>query len=177
MHFARTLFIGITLGHMLLSPAQAEVYATQDAFVTEAFKASPPPPKILWLTGNLAEQAKAVLGHNAPALQLQYWAQDTHSAWVLHEIGKTEPITVGILVQDDKIAALKVLEYRESRGGEVRHPFFTNQFIGLSLADDNRLSAPVDGISGATLSVRALDRMARFALLLHRQISKSQNPP
>jgi len=57
----------------------------------------------------------------------------------------------------------------------VRHPFFTDQFIGLSLREDNRLSEPVDGISGATLSVRAVETMAKFALLLSRHVRPSES--
>jgi hypothetical protein len=60
-----------------------------------------------------------------------------------------------------------VLIFRESRGWEVRHDFFTDQFKGVTLNDDRELDLPIDNISGATLSVRALTRLARLALYLH----------
>ena len=50
------------------------------------------------------------------------------------------------------------------------NPFFTEQFSGLTLADDGYLSAPVDGITGATLSVRATEKVARLALWLDAQV-------
>ena len=58
------------------------------------------------------------------------------------------------------------MAFRESRGWEIRHDFFTAQYRGLGLAADGALSREVDGITGATLSVRAVNRAARLALWL-----------
>jgi uncharacterized protein with FMN-binding domain len=85
----------------------------------------------------------------------------------LEEIGKEQPITTGIVVEDGKIDQVKVLVFRESRGFEVRYPFFTDQFRGATLREGLDLDREIDGISGATLSVRALTKLARLALLLH----------
>jgi hypothetical protein len=63
-----------------------------------------------------------------------------------------------------------VLAFRESRGWEIRYPFFTDQFSGLTLAPDGYLSKPIDGITGATLSVRAVERVTRLALWLNAQV-------
>jgi hypothetical protein len=46
---------------------------------------------------------------------------------------------------------------------------FTDQFIDASLKENNHLDVPIDGISGATLSVQALTRLAAMALFLHTQ--------
>lgn len=175
MKFIRThliLFVLATMAPAL--PARGEVYLTPEAFLSESFAGAPPPPRIVWLTGALADQIKTLLGRPPPALRLRYWADQRRSAWILDEIGKTEPVTAGIVIEDHKIAQVRILEFRESRGGEVRYPFFTNQFNGLGLAENARLSEPVDGISGATLSVRAVERMARLALLLERHVSASK---
>ncbi len=166
---------GLTVA-LLAMPAQGEVYLTPEKFLSESFSGSAPPPRVVWLTGALAEQAKTALGHKAGALRLRYWAKDGRSAWILDEIGKTEAITAGIVIENRKITQLRVLEFRESRGGEVRHPFFTDQFVGLSLREDTRLSDPVDGISGATLSVRAVENMARLALVLAQHVAATESP-
>ena len=63
-----------------------------------------------------------------------------------------------------KISQVRILTYRESRGGEVRYPAFLNQFNGAGLQQNGDLTRNIDGISGATLSVSALNRMARLAL-------------
>jgi hypothetical protein len=72
---------------------------------------------------------------------------------------------------------LRVLEFRESRGWEVRYPFFTDQFGGIGLRPDLQLDRPIDGISGATLSVRALKKLARLALYLTQQTQAANDTP
>ena len=68
------------------------------------------------------------------------------------------------MIQSGKLNQAMVLNYRESRGGEVRHPNFLKQYQGADLQKDYQLDKNIDGISGATLSVRAMGRMARLAL-------------
>lgn len=109
-----------------------------------------------------------ILGHDYAALRLRYWCQSGRSAWVLDEIGKELPITVGVVIDQNYIQSLRVLTYRENRGGEVATPAFTDQFNGVSLATNNFIDKDIDGISGATLSVHALTRLANMALYLHR---------
>ncbi len=124
----------------------------------------------LWLKKGLQQQIRAILDHPYPAARLKYWKNGPRTAWILEEIGKERPITVGIVVNDGAIEAMEVLIYRESRGGEVRHESFRRQFEQARLNDQQQLDKPVDSISGATLSSRALVKLARLALLLHAQV-------
>ena len=80
----------------------------------------------------------------------------------------------GIVINNSQIEQVKVLVFRESRGWEVRHDFFTNQFKQASLKDNNRLDKTIDNISGATLSVRAIKKLAAIALLLDQQVQAKQ---
>lgn len=144
----------------------ADVYQSPDAFLTETFAGQPPAPKTLWLTEAMQERVAGILGHKYPAMRLRYWEHEKRGAWILEEIGKEEPITAGIVVDSGKIERMRVLIFRESRGDEVRYPFFTRQFEGAELKPDMRLDRHIDAISGATLSVRALERLARLALYL-----------
>ena len=77
------------------------------------------------------------------------------------------PITVGVIIEKDHIRSLRVLVYRENRGGEVATPAFTDQFNGVALDASGDFSTTIDGISGATMSVHALTRLAATALFLH----------
>ncbi len=70
------------------------------------------------------------------------------------------------MIENAKISRLKVLVYRESHGWEVKYPFFSNQLKGIAIDDKTRLDQNIDGISGATLSVEALERLALLALYL-----------
>jgi len=145
----------------------ASVYETQAEFLARAFSGSPPEPMLVWLSGERKSVVNEVLGHNYPALRLRYWCQTARSAWILDEIGKDLPITVGVVVEQNYIKNLRVLTYRENRGGEVATPAFTDQFDSARLKENHTLNTTIDGISGATLSVHALTRLAAMALYLH----------
>ena len=79
-----------------------------------------------------------------------------------------------MVVNEGVIEDIRVLVFRESRGWEVRYPFFTDQFKTRRLTDDGKLDGHVDGITGATLSVRAMTKMARAALLLDQHARETR---
>ena len=87
---------------------------------------------------------------------------------MLEEIGKELPNNLGLVINQIRIEQIRVLIYRESRGDEVRHAFFTDQFVGAGLTGADQLDRSFDGVSGATLSTRALTKLARVALVLHQ---------
>ena len=148
--------------------AEEQVYLAPEAFLAEAFSTTPQ-PTVLWITATIQPEVEKILGHPPSKLRQRYWSDGTKTAWILEEIGKEEFITAGFIVANDRIETARVLVYRESRGGEVRYAAFLKQFEGAQLSDQRRLTKRIDGISGATLSVWAMDRMARLALFLHRQ--------
>jgi hypothetical protein len=146
-------------------------YQTPEAFLAETFRGKIPDPQVLWLKGDVREASTGIMGHRYPAIRVRYWLQAARSAWILEEIGKERPITTGLVINTQGVERLRVLVFRESRGWEVKHPFFTDQFPGLQLTAENKLDGQVDGISGATLSVRALKKLARLALYFHNQVA------
>jgi Na+-translocating ferredoxin:NAD+ oxidoreductase RnfG subunit len=150
------------------------VYQQPQAFLQEVFNGKVPKPRMLWLTSARRAVIKEILGHKAHRLRIRYWKRDGRTAWILEEIGKEYPITTGIVVKQGRIERLKVLIFRESRGWEVRYPFFTKQFSGTLLTADNQLNRHIDGITGATLSVRALKKLARLSLYLSKQSNKGK---
>jgi hypothetical protein len=154
----------------------ASVYETQAEFLSRAFVDSPPEPDILWLSGERKSVVRQLLGHDYSALRLRYWCQASRSAWILEEIGKELPITVGIIIENGYIKNLRVMTYRENRGGEVSTPSFTDQFINAELEENNTLDVTIDGISGATLSVQSLTRLATMALFLHAESNCKDGP-
>ena len=153
------------------APARAdEIYQTPNAFLAEAFTTLPA-PELLDVTPAMRADIERILAHPYRAQRVRYWREGTRTAWILEEIGKYRPITVGLIVENGALATLRVLIYRESHGWEVRHDFFTAQFKGMTLTENNRLSDRVDGISGATLSVNALQNLARLALYFDKAIT------
>lgn len=147
-------------------------YQTPEDFIAESFDSNPPKPKTLWINNDIQDAIEPILGHKLAKLRLVYWLEGKRSAWILEEIGKDHPITIGLVVNEGKIENIKVLIYRESRGWEVRHDFFIRQFQDAQLTEDNKLDRSIDNISGATLSVRAMKKMARLALYLHEHYAQ-----
>ena len=164
------LFVLLLLPHLSF----ARTYLTTENFIKQSFSETPA-PKVIWVKGQLKQQLTAILGHPYAGLRIKYWFKEGKSLWVLNEVGKERPITVGIIIEGDSVESVQVLAYRETRGSEVRHHFFLKQFIGATSDDDHTLSKHIDGITGATLSVRALTKLTQIALLLHERISISIN--
>ena len=155
--------------------SQVGQYMTVDAFKTRFF-ASDSGWKTLWVNKALRAEIEQILGHRFTTLRLRYWGENNRTGWILEEIGKEQLITVGVVVEDNAIIDITILEYRESRGGEVRYPFFTQQFhqAKLDKSQGYRLNKSIDGITGATLSVRALKKIATLALFCHEQTPFAQ---
>ena len=147
------------------------VYQEPDAFIAEVFADNPPKVEVIWPDKELKAQIKDILGHDYKGLRIRYWKRDQRTAWVLDEIGKDKPITTGFVINNGRIERVRVLVFRESRGWEIRHAFFTDQFDNASLKNDMKLDRHIDNISGATLSVRAVTKLARVALLLDQTVS------
>jgi hypothetical protein len=152
---------GVAARGTYLEPAQ---------FLAESFAGEVPEPDVIWLTGERKQAVTALLGHRYPSLRVRYWRERERSAWVLEEIGKDLPITVGLVVERGRLETIEVLVFRESRGDEIRHAFFTDQFHDARLDEQRELDRHIDGISGATLSVRAMKKLAALALYLDSQL-------
>lgn len=155
----------MTLSHAV---AAEKIYEKPSSFLNRHF-GEIPKTQVLDLDRLQQSGLKDVLGHACGQKRIRYWQGAGKTAWILDEIGKTEPITVGFVVRDGRLAEVKVLVYRESHGWEVSRPFFTRQFVGAKLAG-GRLERDIDGIVGATLSVRALTRLSAAALYLSQQV-------
>lgn len=150
-------------------------YQEPSEFIQEVFSGDAPKVSKIWIKKDLKEKIHEIMEHDLGVLRLKYWKKNDRTVWILKEIGKVRPITAGIVINHNKIERIKVLAFRESRGWEVRYPFFTDQFSDVALKENKQLDRHIDGISGATLSVRAMTKMARLALFLHQEIERMAN--
>jgi hypothetical protein len=136
------------------APAQAAQYLTneqaQRALFPEADAFAPTP-----LRGQRAWTASrggALLGH----------------VMVDEVIGKHELISYALGVgADGAVRNVEIMDYRESRGGEVRDPRWRAQFKGKRSDSPLRLEEDIQNISGATLSCRHVTEGVRRLLALH----------
>ncbi len=164
----KTLFVVLVLFSMFV---KSEVLLAPEEFVSGAF-AVDPNAKVMWLKAEHKQALKKDFNYSLDKLRVRNWGMEHRTAWILEEVGKEQPITMGVVIENDQIHEVKILIYRESRGDEVKHGFYTRQFSGAYLDRGKKkptLSEKIDGITGATLSVRATKKMAQAALYLHQQ--------
>lgn len=161
------LFINLLLSFAAFGE---QIYQTPDDFIRNHLNQIPK-PSVLWIDTDLNQTIEQIMAHSYKKLRIKYWRHNTRSVWILDEIGKESPITVGVAIENNQVKTVNVLVYRESRGDEVRHSFFTDQFKSARLSDNLQLDKHIDGITGATLSVRALNKVTRLALYLHQKVN------
>ena len=156
--------LAITLALMACVHAEERVYKQPSEFIKSAFGGKIPATSVLSLSGDMKSRAKAIMAHKYGESRVRFWKQGKRSVWILEEIGKTQPITTGFLIENGRIKSVEILIYRESHGWEVSKPFFTKQFSNASLKNGDQLSTGIRNVAGATLSVRAVTKLARLAL-------------
>lgn len=144
-----------------------------DHFLKQQFRTEVPKPDRIWLKAEMKVALSQILQRPSKKLNYRYWQAQGKTIWLLDEIGKERDITTAVVVKNQQIAEIKVLVYRESRGGEVQVPWFNQQFVGANNQDN--WQRKIDSISGATLSVNAMKKQAELALYLSQQlITESQ---
>lgn len=164
---AAGLFGGLLLPSLVRADDLWTTFQTPAAFLTEAFGSTPPAPKVLALDAAAQGKLGATFGRAYPQSQLRYWKAGGRSAWILDDIGKAgyQLTTSGFVVKDGAIDFARVLIYRESRGEQIAEASWLKKISGAKIAGA-KLDRTVDNISGATLSVKMMERMAATALLL-----------
>lgn len=163
--------------------ARAEKYEYLSAaeFLRQAFPEARPETGKLEIPPALAERLAAVLAHPFREIRVRWWRLGQRTAWQIDEIGKFKPISFGIVVDDAQLHSIAVLVYREGHGMEVAEAAFTRQFSGARLVNKDKradlLDRDIDNITGSTLSVRAMTRTARAALLLDDWLRNGESAP
>jgi hypothetical protein len=121
-------------------------------------------PQRIWIDKEKQNYINTQINPSQIKLSYRYWQKNNKTVWILNVIGKERNITTGVVVKDNSIALVEVITYRESRGGQVQHERFTNQY--KSKATNSNLAKEIDSISGATLSVNAISKQVKLALYL-----------
>ena len=158
--------------------AASPAHATQYLTLAQAQKALFPgagafEPSPIALTPQLKAALRERSGQNAAGDEQPAWSALQGDKLIgrvfLDEvIGKHERITyaVGIGV-DGAVRGVEILDYRETRGGEVRDPRWRAQFVGKRADSALRLDEDIQNISGATLSCRHVTDGVRRLVVLH----------
>jgi Na+-translocating ferredoxin:NAD+ oxidoreductase RnfG subunit len=88
-------------------------------------------------------------------------------ALITEEFGKYRPITMLIGVDPNfKVQGVRILVYRENRGGEVQRKRFLHQYRGKDSGDPIQINRDIINISGATISVRGVNSGVKKVLAI-----------
>jgi len=96
--------------------------------------------------------------------KLYYWTisqGDTTMAYAFLDnvIGKSMPITFLVILNiNGDIINTNVIKYREAYGGEVSNKGWLQQFINRDNNSSYNIGGNIDGISGATISVKSMSK-------------------
>lgn len=145
-----------------------------ESFVAAQFT-NAPSASLLALTGEVASAIREIMGYPYPHTEISYWEAEGKTVWVLEGRGRSGVITAGFVVRAGRLEKMEVLVYRERRGRQVRSRSFTRQFEGALLTEDRQLDRRIDGITGATISVKAMQNLARAALFLQQHANATGN--
>jgi len=110
--------------------------------------------------------------------QIYYWSikidDQTHYALMDNTIGKTMPITFLVIFNENKeVVHSSIIKYRESYGGEISGKKWLAQFIGMKQDSLYKDGKEIDGITGATLSVKSFTKgISKLSLLLPYVMAK-----
>lgn len=104
--------------------------------------------------------------------RIQVWeamSGNTSRGWffVDNVIGKHDYITYAVGISPTgNVVGVTVLTYRETHGKQIANPNWLAQFLGKTLRDPFKIDQDIDGISGATLSVRNVTDGVKKLLVL-----------
>ena len=163
----KSLFISFII-LITYNNAFAKLSEEENSFLSTQFNDQIPKKKRLIVKKDTKVLLQKIMGDKYNKRIFSYWQKDNSTVWILNSIGKYKPITAGFVIQDCKIKSSHVLVYREQIGYEIKYPNFLLQFTDAELNSNIDLNVRVDNISGATLSVNSMERMAKVSLLLNK---------
>ena len=129
-----------------------KVFAKADTLWTESWSPTPEERTSLESALGWVVQEEFFLIHRA-----RKGDQELGYALITEEQGRFKPITFIVHVSPTgRVEMVLVMIYRESRGDGVKRQRFLKQFRKKDVEDHLRLNRDIVGVSGATMSSRAL---------------------
>ena len=168
----RIIFVGL-LSALLPSSSSAETLLTEPEALKIVFpKSQSVETQVRTLTEPQRGALQKKTGIRFPEPEYRFFIGHGKAgidgyAVIMNEIGKHEYITfiVGVSPKGE-IRDVAVMDYRETRGWEVKEQRFLRQFRGKSLADPITVDHDILNYTGATLSSHAIARGVKKALAL-----------
>ncbi len=167
-------FIALCVASVAIASLSAETYLSEAQAVKIAIPSAASVTKeIRQLTPEQRSSLERASGLRFPETQYTYFVgYDTNQhvigrAVIMNEIGKEERITFIVgTTPTHEIRDVAIMEFRESRGSEVREGRFLRQYHGKKSTDPIQVNRDIVNYTGATLSSQAVSRGVKKALVL-----------
>lgn len=156
--------------YLTVEQAQHRLFPRADAFASAQ----------VHLSAELKARIKTQSGVALRGSERPVWAARRAGALLGHVmldnvIGKHELITYAVGIdRTGVLLGVEILDYRETRGGEVRDPRWRAQFVGKRPGAPLRLEEDIQNISGATLSCRHVTDGVRALVALHADVLQAK---
>ena len=90
-------------------------------------------------------------------------------------LGKVKPITYLVLFNKDlSVASVDIIKYREQYGGAIENKEWLDQFNLKNMTSALELNTDIDGISGATISVKSVIKGVKKILFLINNLDANE---
>lgn len=123
-------------------------------------------------------KSEASLKGNEKFYKLQNASNEFLAIMVLSDApGRYDNFDLMVIYEPKELKILKssILLYREEYGGEIGSRRWLRQFIGKNFSNTFRLDYEIQGISGATISVRSATAEIKRLSLLIQQLQKNNS--
>jgi len=155
----------------------ADQFATTDQGMKDMLDGTAATPKQVTLT---PEQIKAVndifkqtliVAGKTPLVYTFYTTKDAGTTIIEKQMGKWGIITTMLLIgTDGKLKNLEVLSLTEKRGKPIVLRPFLSQFIGKGIDDTIEVGKTINGVTGATISSKAMVLTVKRALAVYNVV-------
>lgn len=90
-------------------------------------------------------------------------------------LGKVKPITYLVIFENDfSVKSVDIIKYREQYGGAVANEEWLKQFRTKTVESELELNSNIDGISGATISAKAIVKGVKRILYLVNNLGEDE---
>ena len=178
---SRTVFLAVCLAPLLCTSAPV-IDKTMQSVIQAAFPGSTIEAHKVGISSATRKQlGEAARAHLAPRWRWTYLTVTDPTRGVVAVAGKWKAVghhgRIETLVLADptlKVISVTVLKHREQHGKGIVRASFLDQFRGKKATDPWRVGKDVDGVSGATVSSRAVASGTRNCLAYLKQFAPTQ---
>lgn len=127
--------------------------------------------KVFAVDAALVAKVQAGLNNKMPVRpEYEIFTSKTGAVVMEEQMGKWGPIKMAILIDaaTKKILSIGYISMSEKRGAGIKQQVFVKQFAGKSAADGIEIGKDIRGITGATISSKAVAIAAKRALIIYQ---------